>query len=475
MNRETAFARLEAHGQEHVLRFWDRLDAGQREALLGQVATLELTAVDRMRGLLTSEPAMRSGEAMDPAPVIHLEGGEAQQARAVGERLLREGKVGVILVAGGQGSRLGYDGPKGAYAIGAVSGASLFFFHMRKVLALEQRFDTQIPVYIMTSEANDATTRARFEAEAYFGLDPSRVFFFTQGMWPALDADGRIILDAPGHIFMGPDGHGGTLAALKREGMLDDMRSRGLSTLFYFQVDNPLVEVADPAFLGIHTERGADISLKVCAKRDAAEGLGVVVDRGGRCAVVEYTELTEEQKTATGTDGQLLFRYGSVAIHVFDFEFLCREAVAALPLHVAHKKVPVCNVDGDVQAPSEPNAYKFEKFIFDVLPDANTVVNLAFDRAEEFSPLKNAEGSDSPETVRRDMVQKFAGWLAACGYDVPRDDSGASGVAIEIDPVFAYDAETLAERLRAMPPLCFDHDILLHAGVDGVTPPEASR
>jgi len=268
-------------------------------------------------------------------------------------------------------------------------------------------------------------------------------------MWPAMDANGRIVLDRPDHLFMSPDGHGGILAAMRRRGVLDDMAARGLTTLFYFQVDNPLVEIADPVFIGLHNLRSADMSVKVCPKRDPDEGLGVVVERDGRLAVVEYSELTSEQKRATLPDGRLKFRAGSVAIHVFSLAFLRREAAADLPLHVAHKKVPFCDDRGRTVRPDKPNAYKFEKFIFDALPDANTAVILEFRREDEFSPVKNASGSDSPDTSRRDMTRKFARWLEECGAAVSKDSDGNPAHRIEIDPCFAASAAELKRKLPA--------------------------
>jgi UDP-N-acetylglucosamine/UDP-N-acetylgalactosamine diphosphorylase len=241
------------------------------------------------------------------------------------------------------------------------------------------------------------------------------------------------------------------------------MAARGLRALFYWQVDNPLVEIAEPAFIGLHAQRGADMSVKVCAKRDAEEGLGVVVKGGGRNRIVEYTELTFEEKHARSPDGRLKYLYGSVAIHVFSLDFLRREAEADLPVHLAHKKVPFCDEAGRTVKPEAPNAYKFEQFIFDVLPDARAAVNLAFAREEEFSPVKNAAGADSPASAQRDMVRKFARWLEACGVDVPRDGAGEPLHRIEIDPCFASGPDELAVRLA--PGLRITGDLLL--GVPG--------
>ena len=449
MTFDEAKTLLEQNGQGHVLAFWTRLTQEQRDGLLRQVAELDFDNMASMQSKLLAEPTGEPASGIEPAPVLEPDSAEGAEAMLLGEEALRNGAVGVILVAGGQGSRLGFDGPKGCYPIGPVTGATLFEIHSRKILALERKYRSQISFYIMTSQANDAPTRAFFTQNDYFGLAPDRVHFFIQGMWPALMADGRLVLDRPDHLFMSPDGHGGTLAALRNRGMLNDMRQRGLETLFYFQVDNPLIEIADPVFVGLHRKQQADISVKVCAKRDPEEGLGVVVVRDGRYTVVEYTELTTEQKNETLANGNLRLRFGSVAIHVFSYEFLEQEANASLPLHVAHKKVPVCNESGQTVQADIPNAYKFEKFIFDVLPDAERATNVAFAREDEFSPVKNAEGEDSPATAQRDMVRKYARWLEFCGVSVPRDPHGEPLHKIEIDPCFALTPLDLQERIGA--------------------------
>ena len=437
---------LEKHGQGHVLRFWDALDAGGRVQLLDQISGLDFASIARMQVLLESKTVAVSASEPTAPEVVELTPEERAAAYAAGETEIRAGKVAVLLVAGGQGSRLGYDGPKGAYAIGPVTGRSLFFFHARKIVALCRRYGVRIPFYVMTSDVNDAATRSYFEDHNYFGLDRNDVIFFVQGMWPALDAKGRIILDQPGHIFMSPDGHGGTLTALAKDGCLADMERRGIETVFYFQVDNPMVEIADPAFIGLHVARHADISVKLCAKRDPKEGLGVVVEREGRFEMVEYTELTDEQANRRTAAGELYFKYGSVAIHVFSFAFMKAEAHKAMPLHIAHKKIPVCADDGTPVKPEKNNGYKFEKFIFDVLPDAETVVNLAFDREEEFSPVKNASGNDSPATCKHDMQAKWLRWFKRAGIEMPVNASGASALPLEIDPVYALDVVDLKKK-----------------------------
>ncbi len=411
MTLTQAQARLAEAGQSSLLRFWEQSDAAQRSALLAQIEALDWTSLTEMRSLLPDPDAVSAvvpAGVFEPAEVTRAVGSERQAAEIQGEAALRAGEVGVILVAGGQGTRLGFDGPKGTYPLDPVAHTTLFEIHALKILSLQRRMGARIPLYVMTSPENDAATRSFFEAHHYFGLDSVDVRFFAQGLLPALTPDGQLVLESPGRLFMGPDGHGGLLSALDRHGLLDDMQRRGLTSLFYFQVDNPMVEIADPVFVGLHLKRMADVSVKVCAKRDPNEGLGVVVRRNGRWGMVEYTELTEARKNARRADGSLVFQYGSVAIHIFTLEFLRREARTGLPLHRAFKKVPYCDAHGRTLKPAQPNAYKFERFIFDVLPDASEVLVMEFDRDDEFAPVKNAEGPDSPATARAAMLAKQA-------------------------------------------------------------------
>ena len=435
MNYSDAKKVLEANGQGHVLDFWGKLGVKARKSLLAQVATIDFMELSRCRSMLPTFACSKAEKpcakrvATPTAPkVAELKGKAYASAVAAGAKELSAGRVGVLLVAGGQGSRLGYEGPKGAYPIGPVTDKPLFHFHARKVLAKTLKYGKSVPFYVMTSEANYEATVACFKENGWFGLDRKDIFFFKQGMWPGMTEDGKIILDEPGHVFMSPDGHGGLLAALKNSGALADMKKRGVKSVFFFQVDNPLVEIADEAFIGYHVQSKSEYSLKLCAKRDPFEKVGMPMKFGNVCKMVEYTEMTDEQCNRKGKDGKLYFLYGSPAIHVFDRAFLEREAMKPMPLHLAHKKIAYLDANGEVVKPSAPNAYKFEKFIFDILPDAKKVAFLAFDQKEEFSPVKNAEGADSPATCKADMQAKWRRQLAERGILIN------GGAVLEVDP-----------------------------------------
>ena len=435
MNYAQAEKMLKSCGQEHVLAYWKKLSKKEQGELLEQIATIEPKNVKYCQKALKEGGAVQDSSKGKAPKVAVLKGAALKKAVAAGEKELKAGRDAALLVAGGQGSRLGYDGPKGCYSIGPITGAPLFYFHARKVLARSIRYGAAIPFYVMTSEANNAATVKCFEENEYFGLNPDDVFFFTQGMWPGMTKDGKIILDRPGHVFMSPDGHGGLLAALKKSGALADMKKRGIKSVFFFQVDNPLVEIADPAFIGYHVQEKSEYSLKLCAKRDPFEKVGMPMQFGSSYRMVEYTEMSKEQCLRKKGD-KLYFLYGSPAIHVFDRAFLEREAAKAMPLHLAFKKIQMVE-NGKIVKPEEPNGYKFEKFIFDILPNAKRAAFLAFDQKDEFSPVKNAEGSDSPATSKADMQAKWARWFAELGVTVPPT------LPLEIDPAYALDAADL--------------------------------
>jgi UDP-N-acetylglucosamine/UDP-N-acetylgalactosamine diphosphorylase len=425
--------RFEACGQGHVFRFWDRLGADDRERLLAQAEAIDLPPL--LRALAANRKRSAAPPRLEPVAVERIpeHGGDAARrevARQRGEELLATGRVAVLVVAGGQATRLGFEGPKGAFPIGPVTGRTLFAIQAQKIRRLRARFGQPIPWYLMTSDATDAATRELFARQAQFGLPASDVVFFRQGMLPSFDFEDRLILGAPGQIAENPDGHGGSLTALLHSGALDDMERRGASTLFYYQVDNPLVRMADPAFLGLHELAGAEASCKVVAKRDAFEKAGVLTRIDGRVGVVEYTELAAEHRDAREADGGLRFWAGNTAIHVFDTAFVRRVASESerwLPFHASDKKIATVDAEGRPVASEAPNGRKLERFVFDALAAARGVCVVETARAEEFSPVKNAAGSDSPQTARRDLIAQYAAWLRAVGTEPP------AGLALEFD------------------------------------------
>jgi UDP-N-acetylglucosamine/UDP-N-acetylgalactosamine diphosphorylase len=425
----------QTHDQGHVFRFWDRLDAAGRERLLAQAEAIDLPEV------LRAHTAVREGGPADPGEIEPAEieripehGGDPakiERARRRGEEILAAGRVALLVVAGGQATRLGFDGPKGAFPLGPVTERSLFELQAQKIHGLRRRSGQPLPWYVMTSQATDLATRAFFASAGHFGLPPDDVFFFQQGMIPSCDFEGRLMLAQPDRIFENPNGHGGTLTALLSSAALDDMERRGIDTIFYHQVDNPLVRMGDPVYLGFHDAAGAEMSCKVVRKQDAMEKVGVVARKNGRVGVIEYTELDAQRRDQRDASGELVYWAGNVAIHVFATSFVRRvaaEAEALLPFHASDKKIPTLDADGRPVQPTEPNGRKLERFVFDALPAARRVCVVEARRAEEFSPVKNAQQTDSPATARRDLVAQYRSWMEAAGIE-----GAPTGTAIEID------------------------------------------
>lgn len=453
--------RLAAHGQSHLLAFWHSLDADGRYRLLED---LEQIPFERVKSLIETLVQQEDPPALDPSrlapvdverlPRTDAERSARHQAREIGEAALRNGEIAVVVVAGGQGTRLGFEGPKGTYPIGPVSAASLFQIHAEKILALGCRHGRSIPFYVMTSPTNHQDTVAFFAESGHFGLDHVR--FFIQGQMPAVDREtGEILLAAPDRVALSPDGHGGTLAALAAPGpggtpsCLEEMRERGVRTIFYFQVDNPLVRIADPEFIGLHRLAQAEIAFKVVEKHAPEERVGVIVAVDGHSQVIEYSDLPRALAEAREPDGRLRFAAGSIAIHLLELPFIERlvRGDRPLPFHRAIKKVPYVDAKGEIVTPTQPNAVKFEQFIFDALPLADRFCIVETDRAIEFEPLKNATGPESPASVRQRMSDLYAGWLESVGVKVPRRPDGSVPFGIEISPLFALDASDLRGKV----------------------------
>lgn len=444
-------ARFEACGQGHVFAFWERLDAAEREALVTQCAALDLerlvAAVERTEHAATGPEAKLAPASVERHPEAGGDASAFEAATARGEALLRAGRVGCLVVAGGQATRLGYPGPKGLFPIGPISERCLFEIQAQKLRRVRERSGAAIPWYVMTSPATDGPTRAAFAEHRNFGLPAEDVFFFSQGMVPSFDFEGRLILAEPGRLAENPDGHGGVIPALDRSGALADMRARGITTLFYYQVDNPLVRMADPAFIGFHAERGAEVSSKVVRKVDPDEKVGILAERDGELSVVEYTELEDDHRYARDDERQLRYWAGNIALHCFDTAFLASLADQVdelLPFHASAKKIPTVDAQGEAVSPEEPNGNKLERFVFDALPAASRVCNVEALRSAEFSPVKNARGNDSAETCRRDLVAQYSRWLAAAGIEID------AGTALEMDHAIVDSAADLvAQRISS--------------------------
>ena len=458
-NETTARHVLQQHGQLHVLEFWDELTATERHQLLAQLVEVDYAGLTA--SWQTQANAAASADALDlsraePPPALRLPittidsslaTDEAiTRTRRLGEQAMARGGLGFVLVAGGQGTRLGFPHPKGMFPCGPVSQRSLFQIYVDRLLALRRRYGVSIPLYLMTSPATHDETVEFFRRHRNFNYPESDVMIFCQGTMPSLDiVTGRLLLAEKHALALNPNGHGGTLEALQRYGCLEDMRARRVEHLWYFQVDNPLVPLGDPFFLGAHLQAQSEMTTQVGAKRDPAERVGNVIALDGRLHVVEYTELPETLAQQRDVDGSLRYWAGNLAVHLFERTFLERMSGRSdvLPYHLARKKVEYRNQRGERMVPEAPNAIKFEKFIFDLMPHAARPLVVEVDLQVAFAPIKNADGADrdTPQSAREAMVSLHRRWLEEAGAQLAPD------ILVEIDPQFAWDVTELAKKL----------------------------
>ena len=455
-NEASVRARLEENGQEHVLRFVDSLDDESRARLFDQAGGVDFALMGRLiRQWVDQEREPESFDRIDPVrtiPIANARRHDAREAWNAGEEALRAGRVGLLLVAGGQGTRLGFEGPKGAYPIGPLSGRSLFSYHADKIHNLQRRYGCTLPWFIMVSSANAQATQHFFDENGCFGLDKRDVTFFTQRMVPCVDEEGKFILDAPDRLAMNPNGHGGSIPAVVENGILDECRRRGVDTLSYFQVDNWAVKAADPFFIGYHVLRDGEMSSKVHRKTEVREPVGVHCLCDGEYRVIEYTALDiYPQLLETNPDGTPRHYAGNPAIHILDTGFIQRvyQNYEDFPWWRAHKRIPFLDRDGRLVKPEKPNGYKFETFVFDALRfTRHEPIALEIQREGEYTPIKQAEGGNSVQAARRSMRRHWGNWLDEAGSPVPRDDAGEPAIEIEISPRFALSKEEFIERSR---------------------------
>ena len=447
--------RLQRYGQEHLLEVLECLDEAERASFLGELNRINLAELAALHARREHKDALPERHRVKPLPVPALDTAQRETFKGRGQQAFRRGEVAFLIVAGGQGTRLGFDHPKGMFPIGPVSKKPLFQVHTEKVLALRRRFDAAILFLIMTSPATDAATRRFFAQHQNFGIPENDVWYFCQGTMPALDlVTGRLLLEAPGRLCLSPNGHGGTVTGLADSGFLDRLQERGIRTISYFQVDNPLTNLADYLFLGRHLAEEADVSSKVLSKTGPLEKVGNFLLIDGRCSMIEYSDLPLAWAHETDERGQLTFGAGNPAIHLFDVAFLRKITQHAdrLPWHLAKKKVAHLHQSGAVVTPTTENALKFERFIFDVLPHAERWTVLATPRHEEFAPVKNKDedGVDCPATARQMMNNLAAQWLREAGVEVPVDAQGNSAVNVEISPLYALDAAELRAKVKGI-------------------------
>jgi UDP-N-acetylglucosamine/UDP-N-acetylgalactosamine diphosphorylase len=454
---ENAKKLLKNHHQSPLLAFWDQLDEDQRLNLLAQVQRLDLENIDYWITNIINNPAPDAISAdFTPASSYHPSPAGPEQQRKyteavkLGRELIAGGKVAALVVAGGQGTRLGFDGPKGNFPISPVMKKTLFQIFAETIAAVRQKYQADCPWYVMTSPLNHDQTKEIFCENNYYGLDEKNVFIFRQGALPNFSPDGKILLADKSTIACSPDGHGGSFKALYDSGALDDMKKRGIEYLSYWQVDNPLVKIFDPLFIGLHVLDKAEMSSKALIKARPKEKVGNFCLVDGKVTVIEYSDLPDELAKKRNSDGSLVFELGSIAIHIISRTFVEKINTDdfSLPLHKAVKKIPYLDEKGNQV---ESDGIKLESFVFDALPLASESVILQTVRSEEFAPTKNATGVDSTETTRQMMVDRAADWLESAGVTVPRKPDGSVDCLLEIAPGFALEKEDIKEKLDQVP------------------------
>jgi UDP-N-acetylglucosamine/UDP-N-acetylgalactosamine diphosphorylase len=454
---KTLRQKYEKANQEHVLAFYDDLDTEGKATLFEQ-----LSGFDPDRINVLADKALHPPKDSDKAPSINplpesataslLETTDEQKDKwyKEGLGLIAQNKVAVVLMAGGQGTRLGSSDPKGCFDIGLPSHKSLFQVQAERIWKVQQlakqhassSTEPVVPWYVMTSGPTRAPTEKYFREHNYFGLSKENVIFFEQGVLPCISNEGKILMESKSKVAVAPDGNGGIYQALVLSEARTDMRKRGIEHVHAYCVDNCLVKVADPVFVGFSALKGADVGTKVVRKRAANEPVGLIVEKNGKPDVVEYSEIDKEMAEAQDANDRLKFRAANIVNHYYSFKIL--EAIEEwghkLPHHVAKKKIPYMDTEtGETVKPEKPNGIKLEQFVFDVFPfvPMDKFVCFEVDRKEEFSPLKNARGSaeDNPDTSKADIMEQGARWLKAAGATVV---SEGTATGVEVSPLISY-------------------------------------
>ena len=403
MKYEDAVKKLSEYGQEHVLRFYETLDEGEKEALLRQIDETDFSVISALgnekenikRGVITPLAAMRADEIESRKEIFREEGLAA----------IRAGKVAAVLLAGGMGTRLGSPDPKGMYDIGISRHVYIFQRLIENMLDVVREAGCFFHLYVMTSEKNDEKTRTFFKEHDYFGYDPAFIAFFCQDNAPTVDFNGKVLMESKGRISTSPNGNGGWMKSLERAGLLQEMHREGVEWLNTFSVDNVLQKICDPVFVGATILSGRDSGSKVVRKANPEEAIGVICSEDGRTAVVEYSELSEEMRYAKDDSGDYAYYYGVILNYLFSLPAAEKVMNDEMTNHIARKKIACIDEEGNAVKPETPNGCKFELFIFDLLKGMNGCLPFEVVRSREFAPVKNKEGADSVQTARELCLQ----------------------------------------------------------------------
>lgn len=387
----------------YVNRQLERLEGEDRAQLKAQVDGTDWSIMDALKhiGGEESRGEFAPLPAMECAEIAEREA----ELKAVGLEAIRSGKVGAVLLAGGQGTRLGYDQPKGTVDIGITRELYIFQCLINNLKKVTQEAGCLVPLYIMTSTGNHQDTVSFFEDHDYFGYDSAYVKFFIQEMVPAVDYEGRVLMSDEKHLVMSPNGNGGWFVSMVRAGLLTDLHARGIEWLNIFAVDNVLQQIADPVFIGATIDSGCESGSKVVRKADPQERVGVLCSEDGRPSIVEYYEMTDEMIHSRKENGDLSYGFGVILNYLFREDKLEEIVKESMPVHVVEKKVPYMDENGEFHKPQEPNAYKFEKLVLDMVHMMGSCLPYEVVREKEFAPIKNREGVDSIESARELLKQ----------------------------------------------------------------------
>ena len=406
---------LTINGQTHLLDAIKKCPEDKRDDFIKEINSIDWSS---LKNVFT--PVDMTSAKIQMSEVISLKDRDlmADDLKLIGKKAYENGQVGVLLVAGGQGTRLGYNGPKGCFQTLQISQKTLYQIHAEKIIYASKKYGKTIPFLIMTSPHTDSETKAFFKENNYFGIKESDVFFFCQSMTATLDLNGKALLKSDSELLKNPDGHGGCYTAFMKSGALEYLEKRGIKTLVYIQVDNILAPIDDTVLVGLQESRNADIVTKVLRKASPQEKVGHLVCVNGKDQIVEYVDVTKEQLELKDENGELIFNWGSPAMHAFSLDFFRRlkNEKVFLPFHQS-KKIVKAYRDGVVQ---DTEAYKHEKFIFDLLPLANRHIGLEIKREDEFSPIKNISGVDSIDTALELYSNRNKRWLNKVGVDTSK-------------------------------------------------------
>jgi len=461
-------AKVAEADQRQLLRFWKELSPSQQLSLADQIIELDMPSINKIfKEAQISKHFEGNLERLssDMISSSYSSEGDLDNWKKIGMEAIARNEVCVVLLSGGQGTRLGSDKPKALFDIGLPSKKSLLQIQAEKIKKLESLADGVIPWYIMTSESTDANIKETLDASKSFGLDPEQIHVFSQGNFPCLSDEGDILLADHNTIARSPDGNGGLFKALKKDGVLATMKTRGVKHVFVYCVDNVLVKVADPEFLGFCISREAECGNKVVARRPGESvGINGLID--GKPGVVEYSEISEEMKNLVDGDGNLVHSLANICVHYFSMEFLSRacDQEESLPVHLARKKIPHVTEVGNILKPDIPNGVKLEKFVFDVFQFADPARFVVYEckRDQEFEPLKSAVGNvGTPQTCRDKISRLHAKWLLAAGAEIVGPDGeslvGDDGeddinvdknLLVEVSPKVSYAGENLEKLVQ---------------------------